>query len=284
MGGEMSAIRLLERRVEKPWGRRALPPMFGSAQGGAEPIGEIWFELPDNRDAELLVKYLFTSEKLSVQVHPDDRAARRQGYKRGKDEAWVILDAEPGATIGLGVIEQTTKYALREASLNGSIEALIRWKPVTPGEVIYSPAGTVHALGPGLSLIEIQQNLDLTYRLYDYGRARELHLPEGIAAATPYPYVAPILPPSRNDGRQILAAGGAFVLERWFGALSKDLRTNHLAPLWIVPMKGNGVIGRHELLPGSVWLVDQETQLELAADAELLLAYSGSTVREELTG
>lgn len=107
---------------------------------------------------------LFTAEKLSVQVHPDDAFARDHGFRRGKDEAWLILAAEPGATIALGTLEVMSREELRAAALDGSIEHKLFWKPVKTGDVLYSPAGTVHAIGGGLTLIEVQQNIDLTQR------------------------------------------------------------------------------------------------------------------------
>ena len=96
----MSATRLTTKRVEKPRGRINLWPGFGSVVPGGATVGEIWFEAPS--DPELLIKYLFTSEKLSIQDHPDDMAARARGYPRGKDEAWVELAADPRASIAIG--------------------------------------------------------------------------------------------------------------------------------------------------------------------------------------
>jgi len=105
----MAVRKLNERRLEKIWGRRDLPEMFGGTYGGEEPLGEIWFEHSDAAEVELLVKYLFTSEKLSIQVHPDDEAAIRAGHKHGKDEAWIVLEAETGATIGIGLRERASR-------------------------------------------------------------------------------------------------------------------------------------------------------------------------------
>ena len=213
----MAARRLNRRHVERIWGVRRLPPAFAPPVPPAEPIGEIWFEDDAAGKADLLVKYLFTAERLSVQVHPDDEAARAAGHERGKDEAWFVLAAEPGAAIGLGLTHIVSKEELRAASLDGRIEALLDWRPVAAGDVFYSPAGTIHAIGGGVSLIEIQQNLDLTYRLYDYGRPRELHLEEAISVAQPGPWSPPFEPREVEPGRTVLAAGRAFVLERWTG-------------------------------------------------------------------
>ena len=151
----MTATMLRPRPVEKIWGRRDLPAWLGAFPQRGAPIGEVWFEDPSGRERALLIKYLFTSEKLSVQVHPDDRLARRQGHSRGKDEAWWVLSADEGATIGLGLTRPIGKQELRAAACDGSIAALLDWRPVAAGDCLYSPAGTVHAIGAGLALIEI---------------------------------------------------------------------------------------------------------------------------------
>src|SRR5688500_13900594 len=109
----MSAIRLQPRAIETVWGRRDLPASFAASAADAEgPIGEIIFDSPPGSDPELLVKFLFTAEKLSIQVHPDDEAARAAGGARGKDEAWIVFAAEAGATIGLGLERELSKAEL----------------------------------------------------------------------------------------------------------------------------------------------------------------------------
>src|SRR6185369_504382 len=120
--------------------------------------------------------FLFTSQNLSVQVHPSGECGV------GKTEMWRILDAAPSAKIALGFTRPLDPDTLRAAAVSGEIEALLRWFPVTPGETYFIPAGTVHAIGAGITICEIQQNSDITYRLYDYGRPRELHLDQGVAA------------------------------------------------------------------------------------------------------
>jgi mannose-6-phosphate isomerase len=283
IGDFMPVTRLTTKRVEKPWGRTGLWPGFPNVQNG-DPVGEIWFQLPDapSDGPELLIKYLFTSQKLSIQVHPDDAAARAAGYPRGKDEAWVILAAEPHATIGLGLRETVTREQLRAAALDGSIEAMLDWKPVKAGDFFYSPAGTVHAIGPGLTLIEVQQNVDLTYRLYDYGSDRELHLDAGIAVSDPVPYVSAHSPQSRGDGRLILADGPKFVLERWSAAGDGRLSPPAGRPLWLIPIAGDGGVGGQRFTAGEAWLVDEATQLALNADADLLVAYPGAGAISDL--
>lgn len=234
----MAAHRLRARPVERVWGRRALPAGFPPPPGD-EPIGEIWFEPPD--EAELLVKYLFTSERLSIQVHPDDTAARAGGYPRGKDEAWYVIDAEPGAAIGLGLTRAVSRDELRRAALDGSIESLLDWRPVAKGDLLYSPAGTIHAIGGGIALIEVQQNVDLTYRLYDYGRPRELHLDEGLAVARPGPWSPPAEP--RFTVERLTAPVGL-----GDGAL-------------VVPLRPGGAIDGEPLAAGGVWSVAGDARL-----------------------
>ncbi|MCA1654671.1 MAG: class I mannose-6-phosphate isomerase, partial [Sphingomonadales bacterium] len=176
----MTLTCLPQRPVAKVWGRRDLPAPFASVSASQEPIGELHFEQAGHA---LLVKYLFTATKLSIQVHPDGEAARRAGLPHGKDEAWYILAAEEGAVIGIGLQRSMSKDQLRASALDGSIEQMLDWRPVRAGDVLYAPAGTVHAIGAGISLIEVQQNLDVTYRLFDYGRDRPLQLDEALAVA-----------------------------------------------------------------------------------------------------
>jgi mannose-6-phosphate isomerase len=258
----MTAHNLRAVPVERVWGRRELPPGFPRPPGD-DPIGEIWFEAPD--DAPLLVKYLFTSERLSIQVHPDDAAAQANGYPRGKDEAWYVIDAEPDAVIGLGLTSSVTAEALRDAALDGSIERLVDWKPAKKGDAFYSPAGTVHAIGGGIALIEIQQNLDLTYRLYDYGRPRELHLDKAVAVAKPEPWSPPSPREQVAPGRESLARGGAFTLERWTagGTVAGEAV--------VVPMAPAGTIDGQPLAAGSVWSVDESAEIE-GSGIDLLVA------------
>ena len=282
----MSAVRLTTKRVEKPWGRRDLWPAFDPVPADGDPVGEIWFEVPGAQDGsadgpELLIKYLFTSDRLSVQVHPDDAAAQAKGYPRGKDEAWVVLNAEPHASIAIGTLRPMTKDELRQASLDGSIENLLDWKAVKKDDSFYTSAGTVHAIGPGLTLVEVQQNVDLTYRLYDYGSGRELHLDEGVAASEPVPYVASYKAHAIAPRREILADGPKFVLERWRQSGSATLKSDG-RPIWVIPLSGRGMIGDGPLEAGGVWLARDETALSLEPGTDLLVAYPGAGVIESL--
>jgi len=231
------------------------------------------FDDPDGADAALLLKLLFTSEKLSVQVHPDDAAAQARGFPRGKDEAWLILDAAPEGCIAFGPKTSMTRETLRAAALDGSIEGLLDWRAVHAGDVLYSPSGTIHAIGPGLTLVEVQQNLDLTYRLYDYGRPRELHLDDAVSVATLMPAPPAGDPVIIAPGHQLLAGGSAFRMEQLTGAASGQLASPSGASLWLLPLTGGVAADGAPLAPLTAFRLDGRAALSLGADARLILAY-----------
>lgn len=168
--------RLIGTPYDKVWGSIRTDPWYRNSE--SRPIGEIWFPASDT--VPLLVKFLFTSDKLSVQVHPGDEWAREHHGSRGKTEMWHILRADHGAKIAIGLRERITRERLRETSLSGEIMKLLNWVPVQPGDTFFIPAGTIHAIGKNIVLCEVQQHSDITYRLYDYGRPRELHLDHGV--------------------------------------------------------------------------------------------------------
>lgn len=267
----MTAKKLTTITVEKPWGRTTLWPGFDNPSG--TKVGEIWFEAPVGTNPDLMVKYLFTSEKLSIQVHEDDATAQAAGRALGKDEAWVILAAEPDATIALGTVRPVARDELRAAALDGRIEQLVDWKPVKVGDVIYSPARTVHAIGAGLTLIEVQQNVDLTYRLYDYGRPRALHLEAGLAVSDGVPFVAPSIPGDIGSGRSILCEGGKFVLERWSWVGARSVTLPDGVPGWLIPVAGAGSVNGARFVAGECWMVEGEIALSVDAGSDLLFAY-----------
>jgi mannose-6-phosphate isomerase len=149
-----------------------------STQYGGGLVGEA---ANDSSRFPLLTKFLFPHDKLSVQVHPDDEAARRAGYPCGKTECWYVAHAKPGAQIALGLNPGVTLAQFEQAIRQQRAEELLNWINIFPGEMIYVAGGTVHTLGPGSIIVETQQQSDTTYRLYDYGRPRELHLKEGLA-------------------------------------------------------------------------------------------------------
>ncbi len=170
-------VRLPTRFLEKVWGSTDLLPWFPVTD---KKIGEVWFEA----DLPLLVKFVFSSERLSVQVHPNDDFAAAQEHSRGKTEMWYVMRADPGARIAIGFRETITRERLRESAISGEIDRLLNWFEVQAGDAFLLPAGTVHAIGGGLALCEVQQHSDITYRLYDYGRPRELHLDQAIQVAS----------------------------------------------------------------------------------------------------
>lgn len=243
---------LTKRLVEKPWGKDILPSPFLAPEG--KRIGEVWFEPPVEMP-DILVKYIFTSEKLSVQVHPSDAQARELGEAdRGKEECWLVIDAEPGATLGVGFRESVDAATMRAAALDGSIEDMLAWHPVQAGDFFYIPAGTVHAIGAGVSLIEVQQNSDITYRLYDYGRPRELHLDKGLQVAKGKPHD----PALRRNGclgtTQRLAQGEYFVADAVAGIPSAALRAEYQGPCLVIPLRNNIGLGDIVLEPGDCGL------------------------------
>lgn len=270
----MTLTALTARLIAKPWGRRDLPPPYDAV--GEEPVGEVIFDDPAGARAALLLKLLFTSEKLSVQVHPDDPAARARGFPRGKDEAWLVLGAAPRASIAFGPKAMLARDTLRAAAQDGTIEQLLDWRPVRAGDVLYSPAGTIHAIGPGLSLVEVQQNLDLTYRLYDYGRPRELHLDDAVAVARLEPAAAALPPIALGPGHARLAGGEAFQMERLEGPLAGQLAPPPGETLWLLTL-GHGVRIGGEASPAlAAYRVDGPLSLSLDADARLIFAYPGA--------
>ena len=138
----------------------------------------------------MLVKFLFTDKDLSVQVHPDDAYARLHHNSPGKTEMWHVLAAQNDAKIAAGFREPVTREQVRAAALNGAIVDLLEWFEARTGDTFFIPAGTVHAIGAGLTICEIQQRSDVTYRLYDYGRGRELHLDRALAVSRLGPHAA----------------------------------------------------------------------------------------------
>jgi mannose-6-phosphate isomerase len=253
----------LERRyVEKPWGRTQLPAMFDPPPGLR--IGEVWFT--GGGDQPLLVKYLFTSERLSIQVHPDDEQAHERGLDRGKSECWYILEAEPGATLGLGLKQAVSADELRTSALDGSIEQLMDWRPVRAGDFFMVPPGTIHAIGGGISLLEFQQNADVTYRLYDYGRPRELHLDAGVAVARAEPYPGSLAQHVSPDDERTLVDGPRFVLAHARADMFSDRQR------WVMPLEGAARTNGDTAAPGDCLIVPAGQRVE--SDGRMLVGAS----------
>jgi len=262
-----NAIRLTPSLREKVWGKTRLAPWFPDSE---TPIGEAWY-LTD-RELPLLVKLIFTSQRLSVQVHPDDGEAG----PRGKTEMWHILAADPGAAIALGFRQPITRQHLLESTRTGAVEQLINWFPVQPGETYFTPAHTVHAIGGGIVLCEIQQNSDVTWRLWDWGRPRELHVEEAVAIADlgVHPGAARATPIS--EGCDELVRCQHFVTEL--------VRLTPGAPhapapeqcqIWIC-VEGRGAIQADPFQPGEAWLfpeAGQQPTVRAETNARFLRTY-----------
>ena len=220
----------------RPWFDRVVPP-------GADPIGEAWLtgdmclvssgphagkrldalfaELPDSLlgtqapvpQSPLLIKVLFPNDRLSVQVHPDDKMAQKYGEPRGKTECWYALAAQPGAEVAVGLKPGVSLAQVEQEIHDGTLEASLNMLPIVAGDLVFVDAGTVHAIWPGSVLLETQQNSDLTYRMYDYGRPRELHIEKSLEATklvTRAGKVEPVVQPDRT----ILIDADYFRVER----------------------------------------------------------------------
>ena len=245
----------------RPWGTTDLSPIYPNHRF-AEKIGESWLTGDDGKVANgplkgkslaelsmqygralvgdaakdvtrfpLLTKFLFPHEKLSVQVHPDDEAARQLGQPCGKTECWYVAHAKSGAQIGLGLKPGVTRAQFEQAIQQQRAEELLNWINVFPGEMIYVAGGTVHTLGPGSIIVETQQQSDTTYRLYDYGRPRELHLKEGFAvlkenvASGKVIRAAPANIGGTKNRRSPLVASSFFVVDMFELKDPQDFRT-----------------------------------------------------------
>ena len=249
---------------EKPWGVTDLRPWFPSPDG---KIGEVWFEAPQLARLPVLVKFIFTSDRLSVQVHPDDAYAREhEGASGGKTEMWYVLRAAPGSKLAAGFMEPVSPERARESAQSGEIEHLLRWWPVEAGQVYFIPAGTVHALGGGITVCEIQQNNPITYRLYDYGRPRELHLEKALDVAVFGPHPGPSAPQGR-----VLAACPHFVTERVEITEEVQYQTPPDRFELLIVLEGSGRFSGRDLLPGQVWHVPSGANCRLSGGPRALL-------------
>lgn len=246
---------------EKIWGSTRLSPFFPDSEN---KIGEAWFEADE--PLPTLVKLLFTEERLSVQVHPADDYAAEHENSRGKTEMWHVLRADPGAAVAVGLRERVSPERLRELAESGEIEEYLNWIEVHPGDTVFVPAGTIHAIGPGLALCEIQQHSDVTYRLYDYGRGRELHLDKSIDVADAGPYTPPSdLPAGYIAHCPYFAVRTLHVHGR---ARVEPLRDRFEL---LIPIEGEGTIAGQAFRSGEVWHVPaSDAAVHIAAKARFL--------------
>lgn len=240
---KISPFRLAPYFRTRPWGFNDLSPWYNYQTEG-EPIGEVWLTgemctaetgplkgqslqqiTADHTEAllgtaaaagefPLLLKVLFPKTKLSVQVHPNDELAQKNGFPRGKTECWYALDAKPDASVGLGIVDGTTPDEVRAAIHDATLEKYMEWLPVAKGDMIYVDAGTVHAIAPGAVILETQQTSDLTYRMYDYGSGRELHIDLAMEAMRLKTRAGKIAPVKEGSHDQLLREH-YFAIERW---------------------------------------------------------------------
>ncbi len=259
------------KKVAKPWGVDALPAPFAGKDTG-ERIGEIWFEPLPALD-QLLVKYIFTSQALSVQVHPSDaQTLADDNGCQGKEECWLILQTEPGAKLGIGFTEELSADAMRNAAKDGSIEHLLAWHEVAAGDFFYIPANTVHAIGAGVSLIEVQQNSDITYRLYDYGRPRELHVENAIAIAAGIPHDPVLRYRVPEYGHQVLVDGPLFRLDRLDGKIGEDVYARYAGPVLVIPQDGSAHVAGELVAAGQCALADSLGLVDIEDGSRVLIA------------
>jgi mannose-6-phosphate isomerase len=268
-----------ERVVRKPWGKTDLRPWSELGHDGAA-IGEVWFQRADREAPEpsLLLKLLFTDEALSIQVHPDDAFAHAVGLPRGKTEAWYILAAEPGAQLSLGLKRPLAPPQLRRAILDRSIVDLVQNEQVSAGQAFLVPAGTIHAIGAGLVVAEIQQRGDATFRMFDYGRDRDLHLDAAVAAATAGPAVAQVEPERLSDARLVLAKSQYFVLELLDLPANSYWEINADREAWMLLLEGSAAFDILQVVAGeAVFVADQRAGLRAGGvSVKALFAYVAS--------
>ncbi len=266
--------------VARIWGTRDLSAWYPEMALG-EPIGEAWLsgdaclahsgplagqtlgrifaeDAPRmigvaSADSPLLIKILFAQEKLSVQVHPDDAMAQRKGFPRGKTECWYALEAAPGAEVACGLKPDATLAAIEASLHDQTLENWLNALPVSTGEMIFVDAGTVHAIWPGSVLLETQQNCDLTYRLYDYGRPRPLHIQESLEALRLHTRAGKIPPVVQRD-RTVLLDSTYFRIEKL--AFSGGLNSSQLLNPDEAPALSYLFAGRHRI---TVKTAQQET-------------------------
>ena len=276
---DVAPFRLKPWFSERVWGKRDLQPWYADT-GTTELVGEAWLTGPQcvvetgalagrtlaslatelGGEFPLLVKLLFPAEKLSVQVHPDDEQAQKLGETRGKTECWYVLEAEPGATIALGLKDGVGVSDVKDAVAAGTLEELVEWVPVSVGDMLFVDAGTVHAIGPGVVLLETQQTSDVTYRLYDYGRPRELHLEKGLQVIRPKTAAGKVAPKGM-DGFTRLIEQKYFVVDRFdFGEVT-EASVSFDGPGCLVGLAGRTVVSTSEnevvLYPGQAVVVPQ---------------------------
>jgi len=270
------------RAVHKPWGSADLRPWSNIRD--RDPVGELWFERPGTSASDLLFKLLFTTENLSIQVHPSDALAPSIGMVHGKSEAWVVLGAAPGSKIGLGLCHRVTPEQLRASLENGTILELVQWRDVAKGDVIFVPAGTIHALGAGLVVAEVQQNIEATLRLYDYGRGRTLDIEKGIAVSDLSPAQVWPVPQALTHARTLLVTDSHFILEQIALAANSNWALAADIEVWLLIVEGHARVDSMALSPGEAIFLKADRTLIHCCDSGVkgLLAYCAAAPMPDL--
>ncbi len=265
--------------VPKPWGRTDLRP-WNAYHDARTAIGEAWFERADPGAPlpALLLKLIFTSEPLSIQVHPDDTLARSLGLAQGKCEAWYILSASADARIGVGLKQQLSPAQLRACICDGSILERVHWHAARTGNSTLVPPGTIHSIGAGLVIVEIQQRTDATFRLFDYERRRELHIDMAVAAASARQCERQASPRRLTSARTLLVASPSFVLERMTLEPGVIRELGAGAETWLFILRGAGWVDSIEATSGNALFLDgNRARIEVGAQRlQCLVAYARS--------
>jgi mannose-6-phosphate isomerase len=273
----MSIEHARTRAFPKPWGVEDLRP-WSNVRYDGNAIGEIWYERPDDGavDPSLLLKLLFTSQPLSIQVHPDDAFAHSMGLPNGKTEAWYVLSAVPEAKVALGLSRPLTPQLLRAAVDDGSISDLIVWHAVSANDVIFVPAGTIHAIGAGLVIAELQQRSDATFRLFDYDRKRELHIENAIVVANTGPADFQVQPNQFTAERRLFVSGPHFVFERIDLAPNSYWCLEAERETWLLVLSGSAIAGSFDVATGDA-LFAQSDRVAIHAGATGMVGLAGYT-------
>ena len=237
--------------LRRPWGVLDLTPWHRAPNDGFS-AGEVWYERPGKPTTapSLLFKMLFTRQPLSIQVHPDDVHAQAMGLPNGKTEAWYVLSAAPDAKVALGLKQQVTAQQLRSAVDDGSIVDLVAWRAVAADDVISVPAGTIHAIGAGLVIAEVQQRSEATFRLFDYGSRRELHVERAIAVANTRRADIQVPPSRLTDERTLLVCNPHFVFERIELPAGSTWSLEAERETWLLALEGDAIAGSFNIGKG----------------------------------
>jgi mannose-6-phosphate isomerase len=281
----MTIEHAIAHSLSKPWGVTD-PRPWSSAGRDDNTIGEIWYERSSSVDVApaLLLKLLFTNQPLSIQVHPGDVYAQSIGLPNGKTEAWYVLSASPEAKIALGLKRRLTPQEMRHAADDGSISELVVWQTVRAGDAVFVPAGTIHAIGAGLVIAEIQQRSDATFRLFDHGRGRELHIDNAIAVSDVGPAGIHAAPSRLTDSRTLLASNAYFTFEKIELMPNSAWCLEAKRETWLLVVSGSARTSAFDVAIGdAVFAQSDRVNIRTGTNGMSgLLAYTGGLVPELL--